>query len=167
MRRSIVLAAAAAGLAVLVVAVDLAPQAQAHCEVPCGIYDDPARVALLLEDATTIAKAMSEIQVLAGKADALSHNQLARWVSTKEDHATRIQHTIAQYFMTQRIKPAAAGSAGWNDYATRLAEHHAVLLEAMKAKQSVDPAQVQALRDAIQRVAKYYPAPAATAGHSH
>ena len=30
-------------------------EARAHCQVPCGIYDDPARIARLAEDTTTIA----------------------------------------------------------------------------------------------------------------
>ncbi|MEZ6076164.1 MAG: superoxide dismutase [Ni] [Pirellulaceae bacterium] len=42
-------------------------------------------------------------------------NQLVRWVNTKEDHASKIQHTIAQYFMTQRIK------ADGENYAKKLA----------------------------------------------
>ena len=33
----------------------------AHCQVPCGIYDDPARIAELREDATTIEKAIAGI----------------------------------------------------------------------------------------------------------
>jgi nickel superoxide dismutase len=162
MRRSTVLAAVAAVAAAGVLTLDLVPRAAAHCEVPCGIYDDPARVALMFEDATTIGKAVDEILALAGRTDAPSVNQAARWVHTKEEHATRIQHTIAQYFMTQRIKPAEAGSAAWEAYATSLAEHHAVLLAAMKTKQTVDPAAVEALRAAIEKVGRRYPPPKAS-----
>ena len=40
----------------------LAPQvADMHCQVPCGIFNDPARVAQLKEDATTIRKAMVQV----------------------------------------------------------------------------------------------------------
>lgn len=31
----------------------------AHCQVPCGIYDDHARVAAMLEDAATVEKSNS------------------------------------------------------------------------------------------------------------
>ena len=80
--------------------------AAAHCQVPCGIYGDHARVDALLEDATTVDKAMAQIRELAGKADAQSLNQATRWVLTKEEHAQRLQDTIAAYFLAQRVKPA-------------------------------------------------------------
>ena len=115
----------------------------AHCEVPCGIYGDSARFEALLEDHTTVAKAMDQILMLSAKADAQSHNQLARWVSNKESHATRIQHTIAQYFMAQRIKPADPA------YVDKLTKAHAVMLAAMKCKQTVETSAADALKEAI------------------
>ena len=115
----------------------------AHCEVPCGIYADQRRFEEMLEDQTTIAKAITSIQDLAEKSDALSHNQLARWVVTKESHATNTQNIIAQYFMTQRIKADAEG------YEKKLTAAHAVMVAAMKTKQTVDPAAAEALRKAI------------------
>jgi nickel superoxide dismutase len=102
--------------------------------------------------------------------DVQSLNQAVRWVGTKEAHATRIQETIAQYFLNQRVKPAARGSEGWNDDVNRLTEHHAVMVAAMQCKQAVDPAKTAALRGAIEKIAPYYPAPkpaAAAGGHGH
>lgn len=157
MRRSLYVTAVAAGLVGSALLASLRPSALAHCEMPCGIYDDHARINQMLEDTTTIAKATDQILALSHESDALSLNQATRWVTTKEEHATRIQHTIAQYFLTQRVKPKAAGSDEWGDYATRLADHHAVLVAAMKTKQTVDPAAVDRLRAAIERVGKYYP----------
>ena len=129
--------------AVLVVAASNAQQAFAHCEVPCGIYADQRRFEQMLEDQETIQKAMVSINELAAKSDALSKNQLTRWVVTKEEHATNTQHIIAQYFMTQRLKPGSEG------YAKKLAAAHAVMVAAMKCKQSVDPATAATLRSAI------------------
>ena len=120
-----------------------ASTAGAHCEVPCGIYGDKARFTAMQEDQATIAKAMTEIAALAAKTDALSANQLTRWVMAKEDHATKVQHTIAQYFMSQRIKPDAEGYVGL------LTKAHAVMLAAMKCKQSVAEADAAALHKAI------------------
>ena len=51
---------------------------QAHCQVPCGIFDDHARVAAMHEDAVTAAKAISELSKLAGKTDPQSLNQMVR-----------------------------------------------------------------------------------------
>jgi len=122
--------------------------AQAHCEVPCGIYADELRFEQMLEDQTTIAKAIAQINDLAAKDDALSHNQLARWVSTKESHATNTQHIVAQYFLTQRIKPGADEAAN-KAYIKNLIAAHRVMQAAMKCKQTVDAANAEALKKAI------------------
>jgi nickel superoxide dismutase len=115
----------------------------AHCEVPCGIYDDGARFKSMMEDQTTIAKAIDSIAASADAHDATGHNQLARWVATKESHATNIQHTIAQYFMTQRNKADDA------KYVKKLSAAHVVMVAAMKCKQTADPATAKALDSAI------------------
>jgi nickel superoxide dismutase len=159
MRRATLLTAVTAGVAASIFVAGIQTRAGAHCEVPCGIYGDHARVVQMLEDATTIAKAMDQINNLAGQADPQALNQAARWVATKEEHATRIQHTIAQYFLTQRIKPAPEGSEGYADYVTKLVGHHHVMVAAMKAKQTVDPRKAEELRAAIEGIAAYYPEP--------
>ena len=119
----------------------------AHCEVPCGIYDDQRQFEQMLEDTTTIAKAITQINELvdgmAEGTDPLSVNQVVRWVNTKESHATNTQHIIAQYFMTQRIKPEAEGDT------KKLTAAHAVMVAAMKCKQQADPKTAEVLRKAI------------------
>ncbi|QEG33332.1 superoxide dismutase [Ni] [Bythopirellula goksoeyrii] len=129
----------------LLVVLALSPlsRVRAHCEVPCGIYDDPARFTSMLEDAETIAKGIQALQDLAGTPNPQNINQMGRWITTKEDHATKIQHTIAQYFLTQRIKPEAS------NYVDQLKTAHAVMVAAMKCKQSADPTTVDALVKAI------------------
>ena len=42
-----------------------ASSAEAHCEMPCGIYRDQLRFSLMREDADTIEKAMKQIVDLA------------------------------------------------------------------------------------------------------
>ena len=130
-------------LASLFVAIVAAPYANAHCQVPCGIYGDERRFEEMLEDAQTIAKAIDQIGELSGTHDATGHNQLARWVSTKESHATNIQDIAAQYFLAQRIK-ADAGN-----YVEQLKAAHGVIVAAMKCKQAADPATAKALEAAI------------------
>jgi len=131
-------------------------QALAHCQVPCGIYDDAARIAHLKEDATTIEKAINSIQTMAGKHDALAVNQATRWINTKEDHASDIIQVVSEYFLTQKLKPVAEGSDGYDAYLKQLADHHAVMVAAMKTKQNVDPATVKDLNKAIDALAKHY-----------
>lgn len=124
---------------------------QAHCQIPCGIYDDAARVVEMLESAATVEKSMKLIGELAGKNDAQSQNQLVRWVVNKEEHAQMIISTISDYFLTQRVK------ASQDDYAERLQKHHAVIVAAMKAKQNSDMQMAMDLKDAINGIAPYYP----------
>ena len=82
-----------------------AAQVSPHCEIPCGIYDDQARITLLKEHITTIEKSMDQIEELQSKQDK-DYNQLVRWIVNKEDHAEKLMGIVTQYFMTQRIKPA-------------------------------------------------------------
>ena len=121
----------------------VAQTAYAHCEVPCGIYGDQLRFQSMLEDQATIEKASTQIDELAGKHGAGDLNQLVRWVNTKEDHASKIQHTIAQYFMTQRIK------ADDENFAKKLAAAHAVMVAAMKSKQTASRESAAVLRKVI------------------
>ncbi len=122
----------------------------AHCQVPCGIYDDHARVQLMLEDVETIEKAMKLISELSQKKDAQSQNQLVRWVMNKEKHAQNIIATMTDYFLTQRVKPKQ------KDYSERLMKHHAVIVAAMKAKQNTDKKFAQNLRKNIEALSSYY-----------
>lgn len=129
----------------------ISSQAYAHCQIPCGIYDDHARVQQMLEDVATVEKAVNSISQLAGKTDAQSQNQLVRWVMNKEEHAQRIVATISDYFLTQRVKPAA------EDYSERLIDHHAVILAAMKAKQNAAEPVVADLKASVEKLQTYYP----------
>ncbi len=126
-------------------------QVQAHCQIPCGIYDDYARVQSMLEDAATIEKSAKLIENLTGKSDAQSQNQLIRWVMNKEKHAQNIIDTISDYFLTQRVKSSQ------KDYAERLVKHHTVIVAAMKAKQNADKKYAMELQKSIEALAPYYP----------
>ena len=104
----------------------------AHCQVPCGIYDDAMRIIQINEDFNTIKKAMNKINELSINLDSVSLNQLNRWVNTKEDHASEIQNIISNYFLTQRIKET---SPQYNEQITTLQR---LLVITMKCKQTVD-----------------------------
>ncbi len=110
--------------------------AVAHCEIPCGIYDDQARIQSMLEHLTTIEKSMNQILEIE-KAENHNANQLVRWVTNKESHANELQHIVAQYWLTQRIKPDA------KDYGRKLELLHQLLVATMKCKQTTDLANVE------------------------
>ncbi|MFT5048904.1 MAG: nickel superoxide dismutase [Chlamydiales bacterium] len=133
-------------LAFLVAAFSPAPRAL-HCQVPCGVYGDGARITMMLEDATTIEKGMKSILELEA-ADAKNYNQIVRWVTTKDEHASHIQETVAAYWLTQRIKAPAgdADEAARAKYLGQLELLHGLTVAAMKCKQTTDVAHVQSLR---------------------
>lgn len=130
----------------------LTQSAYAHCQLPCGIYDDNARVLSMLEDVRTIEKSIALIKELRNSNDPLSQNQRVRWVMNKETHAQRIISTISDYFLAQRVKPDA------DDYLKRLEKHHIVIIGAMKAKQNVDMEIVEKLKKDVEALLTYYPA---------
>ena len=126
-----------------------------HCEVPCGIYTDQLRFEQMLEDTKTIAKAIASANEVTdgfnqGPPSAKTMNQVIRWTTTKESHATNTQHIVAQYFLTQRIKADNA------KYTEQLKAAHNVMVSAMKCKQDADPATAETLKKAIYDLYRAY-----------
>ena len=116
--------------------------ASAHCEIPCGIYDDQLRHDLIFEHTQTIEKSINTITELS-KGGTVNYNQLVRWISNKEHHAGEIQQIVSQYFLTQRIKPTD------DKYVEKLKVLHSMLITAMKCKQTTDLRHVEALRSQL------------------
>ena len=134
----------------------------AHCQVPCGIFNDQMRFQQMLEDETTIAKAQGQIEeIVASGLSGQAANQLGRWVMTKEEHAAKVQETIATYFLAQRIKTDSPR------YMEQLKAAHAVTVAAMKCKQSTDAATAKALEDAILNLYRAYEGKEPAFKHSH
>ena len=118
-------------------AVASAATVKAHCQVPCGIYDDQARIHMMEEHVVTIEKAMKQIE--AGQ----NANQSARWVMNKEKHAEELSKIVTYYFMAQRIKP------GMDNYDTNLKTLHEIIVYTMKTKQTTDLANIKKLNELI------------------
>lgn len=136
--------------------------ALAHCQVPCGIYGDQLRFEQMLEDEKTISKAQLQMnELLEGEVNAQAINQIGRWVSTKEEHCTNIQNTIAAYFMAQRIK------ADNKDYVKQLTAAHKVMVAAMKCKQSADAETAKTLEKAIFDLYRAYEGKEPDFDHTH
>ena len=111
----------------------------AHCQVPCGIYDDAVRIIQIREHITTIEKAMKQIdQLTSDESSAQNMNQLVRWINTKEEHATFIQSIISDYFLAQRIIPKQNNEAGRQQYIDQTLLLQQIIVSAMKSKQTVD-----------------------------
>ena len=129
---------------------------RAHCEIPCGIYDDQARITLMKEHIATIEKSMDQITALSAEGEK-NYNQLVRWITNKEEHAGKFAEVVTQYFMTQRIKPASpADTAGYRQYQDQVTLLHQMLVSAMQCKQTTDRVHTARLRELVDRFAAAY-----------
>jgi nickel superoxide dismutase len=138
----------------------------AHCQMPCGIYDDPARFTAMTENIATIEKAMNQITALSKDPTAQNTNQSVRWVLTKEKHADELSETITYYFMAQRVKPSpASNKEAYAKYIKELTLLHQMLQASMKAKQTVDLAPVIQLKSLLHDFSDSYLGP--MADHTH
>lgn len=127
-----------------------------HCQVPCGIYGDKMRIDMLMEDAATIEKGMAQIGELS-KGDPVNYNQLVRWVTTKDEHAQKVQQTVADYWLAQRVKaPADGDEAAKTKYHRQLELMHGITVAAMKCKQTTDPAHVAKMRELAMAFSETY-----------
>lgn len=127
----------------------LKPSVFAHCEIPCGIYNDEMRFTMIEEHITTIEKAMKEIANLSGQQPP-NFNQIVRWVTNKEKHAEDIQHIISQYFLTQRVKLVEKEDDKANKIRIKhLSLCHEILVYTMKTKQTTDLSNVEKLKSAV------------------
>ena len=124
-------------------------KANAHCEIPCGIYGDSVRIALLYEHIATIEKSTTKINELS-EAENINYNQLIRWVVNKEEHAKKVQDIISQYFLHQRIKiKDISDTEAYNKYIEQLTLLHKLLVYAMKSKQTTDLQFIEKMRDTL------------------
>ncbi|MFC1781320.1 superoxide dismutase [Ni] [Planctomycetota bacterium] len=135
---------------VIASAVFFASMAYSHCQIPCGIYDDPARFDEIAEHITTVEKCINQITELSAD-PSQNANQLIRWVLNKEEHADELSHVVTFYFMAQRINlPAEGDDAAQIDYVKKLTILHEMLVYSMKAKQTTDLENVEKLRSLLE-----------------
>ena len=100
-----------------------------------------------------------QINELSASLDALKINQMTRWVMTKEEHAGKIVSLMSEYSLCQRVKPMSDPKTPFSseeDYTEALKAHHMVMAAAVKTKQTVDPANADALEAAIDLCCKMY-----------
>lgn len=127
-----------------------------HCQMPCGIYDDQMRISMIKEYIITVEKSMKQIQALSGQKDK-NHNQIVRWVNTKDDHADKINEVASGYFMTQRLNPADLNDPSSREgYVQKLSLLHRLMFYAMKAKQTTDLSFVSKMRGTIDEFSDAY-----------
>jgi len=130
--------------------------AMAHCQLPCGIYNDNMRIISIQEHITTIEKSMRLITELQ-KNPSENMNQIVRWVNNKENHADELTDILTYYFMAQRVKiPAEKSGEAYSKYQTQLELLHGMMVSAMKAKQTTDHKFVEQLRSQLEQFGNTY-----------
>lgn len=127
----------------------------AHCQIPCGIFEDNLRFDLMEEHFVTIEKSMKKIVELS-EAKTLDYNQIVRWVMNKEQHADELSHIITYYFMAQRIKVVELKDPNFVLYSQQITVLHKMLVAAMKCKQSTDASLIATLRALHGELKKLY-----------
>merc|ERR1711920_948680 len=111
------------------------------------------------EAVATIKKSMVQINELSAAMNALNINQMTRWVNTKEEHCGRLITLVSEYCLCQRVKPVSDPKTPFKseaDYIEALKSHHEVMLCAVKCKQTVDPANAEALEAAVSEFSCMY-----------
>ena len=117
-------------------------EAEAHCDIPCGIYDPiSAKIA-----AQTVLKMVMRIQAL----DQPAGDSFSRYVAVKEQHAELVKHEVDilwhDYFKPEHLeKHPDLHTTVWNT--TKLASTN---------KQKVDLDAAKSLVDSVDKIAEIY-----------
>ena len=111
--------------------------AKAHCQIPCGIYDDQLRIELMEEHAGTIKKSIQSMN------SSTEPSQQVRWTINREEHADQLTEIVVDYFLTQRIKKSAP------DYEKTVVQLHQIMQQIMRCKQKQEVEQADQLLEMI------------------
>ena len=117
--------------------------ADAHCDVPCGIYDPRDAI----QAAQTVIRMTELIEKLGAPTTVEAHNSFARYVAVKEEHASDDILVI----WTDYFKPEHA--AKWPDLHTKV--WNACKLGSY-VKQHVDMAKAQEFKAALEEIGKIF-----------
>ena len=75
-------------------------EADAHCDIPCGIYDPRDAV----QAAETVIKMTELIEALGDDRSTAAINSMVRYVTIKEEHASKAKHELLVIW-TDYFKP--------------------------------------------------------------
>ena len=129
----------------------------AHCQIPCGIYDDENVLSDLKLHVKTIHKSIDSIRALELSNDSNDKQQFVRWVENKENHASEIQHIMSDYFLSQRIKPSdLLKKSKRSDYESLISLAHEIIFYSMKTKQSLDLVHLTTLDTLVNEFSNLY-----------
>lgn len=124
-------------------------QAQAHCDVPCGIYD-PITAQIAALTVVRMMDLMADLESKDGERNAAYQNSMARYIAVKEEHAEKAKHDVRVI---------------WGDYlkAQHLEKYphthdlvHKIMQLGSKSRQSVDREAAAQFVEAINQFAQIF-----------
>ncbi len=120
--------------------------AEAHCDVPCGIYDPRDAI----QAAQTVIRMTELIEALGVPSSVADHNSFVRYVQVKEEHAEKGKHDVLVLW-TDYFKP---------EHAERWPDLHEKVWQACKlggyVKQHVDMAKAQEFKAALEEIGELF-----------
>ncbi len=124
------------------------PQAEAHCDVPCGIYDpSTAQIAAL-----TVIRMLDQIKELAdqGTLTIADQAKLSRLVSQKEEHAEAVKQEVRIIWGDYFKQPQFDQVPGVHELV------HNVMLTGSKCRQNIDQENGLALLKLVNQFAEAF-----------
>lgn len=76
----------------------------AHCQMPCGIYDDQMVYDKITEYYLTMFKAVKTLEHNELK-NVDDYNKLVRWIALKDKMSDQTAELLTTYFLQQKLKP--------------------------------------------------------------
>lgn len=124
-------------------------KAQAHCDIPCGIYD-PITAQIAALTVVRMIDLMDDLDSKTGDARKDYHNSMSRYVASKEEHAEKAKHEIrviwGDYIKDQHLE----------QYPNLPALTHKIMQLGSKGRQTSDRASAVAFVDAINEFAEIF-----------
>lgn len=124
------------------------PAAQAHCDIPCGIYDPiTAQIAAL-----TVVRMLDLMADLdASTTDKMAyHNSMSRYITVKEEHAEKAKHEIRVIFGDYIKAPQI------EKYPELPTLVHKIMMAGSKVRQSTDRAAAVEFVELINKFAQIF-----------
>ena len=122
--------------------------AHAHCDIPCGIYD-PRDAIQAAQTVVRMTELIEEIDFSGGPSKELG-NSLVRYVSVKEDHATKAKEDIL-IIWTDYFKP---------EHVEKYPDLHEKVWNACKlgsyVKQNVDLAKAKEFKASLEEIGEIF-----------
>lgn len=126
------------------------PAAQAHCDIPCKIYD-PITAQIAALSVIRLIDIMTEEQAKGGDATSLERvNTIARCVMRKEEEAEKVKHEVRIIWGDYFKAPQMEAHPQINDLT------HQIMLKGGACKQGTDRANAEALLELVNQFAEIF-----------